>query len=224
VLALPVRPPVIEETQTMKTFNQISRLALAAAALAAASGAMAANGTVQLNAPLMTTNGVTATPVGADSYNSATGALTIVGDAANSTASLIDFGNLDGFKLDFDILGLAQAVTFSNFSYDVASKTLRGNLLGDGLLVAKINYVAGDLLIAASAVPSGSNIVASGFTVAPALTAYLTSVKVNASQLSAVTTVVQSVTLPTAVPEPTTYALMGLGLVGIALVARKRQA
>jgi hypothetical protein len=36
--------------------------------------------------------------------------------------------------------------------------------------------------------------------------------------------VVQSVTLPTAVPEPTTYALMGLGLVGIALVARKRQA
>jgi len=215
---------VIEETQTMKTFNQISRLALAAAALAAASGAMAANGTVQLNAPLMTTNGVTATPVGADSYNSATGALTIVGDAANSTASLIDFGNLDGFKLDFDILGLAQAVTFSNFSYDVASKTLRGNLLGDGLLVAKINYVAGDLLIAASAVPSGSNIVASGFTVAPALTAYLTSVKVNASQLSAVTTVVQSVTLPTAVPEPTTYALMGLGLVGIALVARKRQA
>jgi hypothetical protein len=224
VLALPVRPPVIEETQTMKTFNQISRLALAAAALAAASGAMAANGTVSLDAATITTNGITVATVGADSYNATTGTLTAPIDAANTKGTVTDFGNADGFNLLFTVFGLPQTLAFSNFSFDTATKALSGNLVGTGAIVSKLNYLNGEMLTATSLVTSGSTKVASGFTLSTALSNYLTAQGIAPSQVSAVTGVVKSVTVPAAVPEPTTYALMGLGLVGIALVARKRQA
>lgn len=41
---------------------------------------------------------------------------------------------------------------------------------------------------------------------------------------SAVTNVVVYTKATAAVPEPSTYALMGLGLVGIAAISRRRQA
>jgi hypothetical protein len=223
VLALPVRPPVIEETQTMKTLNQISRLALAAAALAAASGAMAANGTVSLDAATITANGISVATIGADSYNATTGTLTAPIDAANTKGTVTDFGNADGFNLGFSVFGLPQTLAFSNFSFDSATKALSGNLVGTGALVAKLNFLNGEMLTATSVVTTGATQVASGFVLSAALTNYLTAQGITPSQVSAVAGVVKSVTVP-AVPEPSTYALMGLGLVGIALAARKRAA
>jgi uncharacterized membrane protein YphA (DoxX/SURF4 family) len=122
------------------------------------------------------------------------------------------------------VFGLPQTLSFSNFSFDSATKALSGNLVGTGVVVAKLNYLSGELLTATSLVTSGTNQIASGFTLSAGLTAYLTAQGIAPSQVSAVAGVVKSVTVPAAVPEPTTYALMGLGLVGIALVARKRQA
>lgn len=206
----------------MITIKQVSRAVLALTAAVAASGAMAASATVQLDAALMGANGVTATALGADTYNSGTGVLLAPIDAANTTLTVTDFGNLDGFSLAFDILGFPQTAAFSNFSFDSLTKTLSGNLLGGGIVASKIDYKNGGLLVAGTSTVVGNDIVFSNFSVAAELSAYLTSKNISTAQLSAVTSVLKTVSLPSAVPEPSTYVLMGLGLVGIALTARKR--
>jgi hypothetical protein len=95
-------------------------------------------------------------------------------------------------------------------------------------LLSDISFT-GDLLTANNTVTAGSILTASNFSVAAGLTSYLTSAGVSTTSLSAITSSIQSVALPVtaapAVPEPSTYALMGLGLVGISLISRqKRQA
>ncbi len=209
----------------MISIKQISRTVLALAATLAVGSAMAANATVSLDAPLMTANGVTATALGADTYNSTTGILTAP-ISAGQTATFADFGNADGFSLAFSLLGFPQNIAFTNFSFDGLTRTLSGNLKGDGILVSKIDYVNGGLLTAGTSAVVGNDIVYSNFTVSTALSTYLTSINVDTKQLSAVTAVVKSVSIPSvsAVPEPSAYALMGLGLVGIALATRKRRA
>lgn len=202
----------------------ISRAAVAVAAAVAAHGAMAANATVKLDAASLVTNDVTATALGSASYASGTGILTT--PISSQTASFVDFGNSDGFKLAFDVFGLPQTVSFSNFGYNVTTKTLTGNLVGTGVLASKIDYTNGDLLIAGTVSTVNNVLTASNFTLSSSLSTYLTSKSINPTQLSAALGVLQSVSIPVAaVPEPSTYALMGLGLVGISLIARqKRQA
>jgi PEP-CTERM motif len=205
--------------------KQIARAVVAAAALASAGSAFAANATVSLDAPTMAANGVTAVAIGNDTYNSASGILTAPIDATKTTASFVDFGNADGFTLSFDVFGLPQTATFSNFSFDIASKTLFGNLTGTGVLASKLAYNTGGALLSAGSVITANGVTtASNFSLAPALSAYLTSKNIQPSQVAAATGVVKSIAMPSAVPEPSTYAMVLLGLGGIALAARRKKA
>lgn len=206
----------------------ISRAAIAVAAAVAAHGAIAANATVQLDTSVISANSLTVAAIGADTYSSSTGKLTAPVDAANTTASLVDFGNSDGFSISLTVFFAKQTLAFTNFSYNLTNNTLYGTLKGSGSLLSDISFT-GDLLMANNTVTAGSILTASNFSVAAGLTSYLTSAGVSTTSLSAITSSIQSVALPVtaapAVPEPSTYALMGLGLVGISLISRqKRQA
>lgn len=206
----------------------ISRAAIAVAAAVAAHGAIAANATVQLDTSVISANSLTVAAIGADTYSSSTGKLIAPVDAANTTASLVDFGNSDGFSISLTVFFAKQTLAFTNFSYNLTNNTLYGTLKGSGSLLSDISFT-GDLLTANNTVTAGSILTASNFSVAAGLTSYLTSAGVSTTSLSAITSSIQSVALPVtaapAVPEPSTYALMGLGLVGISLIARqKRQA
>jgi hypothetical protein len=200
----------------------ISRAAVAVAAAVAASGAMAANATVSLDTSVLST--YTVKGVGADTYNSSTGILTAPIDAANTTASLIDFGNNDGFSLSMTVLFSTQTLSFTNFSYNVTNKTLYGTLSGAGSLLSGVSFT-GDLLVAGTSGTASNVLTASNFSVASGLGAYLTNAGLSASYQTTIASSIKSVSVPVTapVPEPSTYALMGLGLVGISLIARQKR-
>lgn len=208
----------------MITLKTISRAVLALSAAVAAHGAMAANATVSLDTSALTSMGtITVTALGADTFattSATTGILTAPLSAVN--AVLADFGNADGFKVK---VGSYGTLSFTNFTQDLSSGILTGNLVGGGLFLSNISY-AGDLIDATSIIDNGAGTVTlSSYTVAAGLAAYFDSLGVDPAMVP-VGDIVKSmsVPLPMAVPEPSTYALMGLGLVGIALTARKRQA
>ena len=119
--------------------KQISRAVVAAAALASAGSVFAATSTVSLDAASMAANGVTATALGTASYNSGSGVLIANLDSTKTTASLIDYVNADGFKLAFAILGFPQTASFADFSYDVATKTILGDLVGTGVIAGTLD-------------------------------------------------------------------------------------
>jgi PEP-CTERM motif len=202
--------------------KQVSRAVVAAAALASAGSVFAATSTVSLDAASMAANGVTASALGTASYNTSSGILTANLDSANTTASLIDYVNADGFKLAFKILGFSQTASFADFSYDVATKTIMGDLVGTGVIAGVLNYQNGGLLTAGTVTNTNGTLVASNFSVSPSLAAYLESNDISTAQLSSVTSVIKSVSMPSPVPEPSTYALMLLGLGGIAVAARRK--
>ncbi|TAK90081.1 MAG: PEP-CTERM sorting domain-containing protein, partial [Aquabacterium sp.] len=130
-------------------------------------------------------------------------------------------------------------VNMTNFSYNAADNMLYGDLLVTALGSSK-TYTNQSILVAGTEVgtigSSNINSVTSSATARPLnmnLSSFTLSSDLQTQLGNAVSFVswlpaaVKNITVTSAtpaVPEPSTYALMGLGLVGIALAARRKQA
>jgi PEP-CTERM motif len=219
-------PPVFEDRQIMITVKQIVRATAALVAAASVQGAMAANASVSVNTSSLTTLGsISVTGIGNDTFAS-TGANagTVTAPIISLTAALADFAATDGFTITADNLFLGtNTVSFTDFALDIATGMLSGSLKGSGGILGKLNYSG--QMIDATTITGTTTLQYGSFTLASGLSSYLSANGVNPA-LVPVGDIIRTVSFaaPAAIPEPSTYALMGLGLVGVALTARKRKA
>lgn len=226
----------------MKFLKQFGVLALAFAAAGAASAATitqpftAVSAKVTLDTSVLSSNKLTAGSAGDATYNATTGVVTdplvTVSLSTDPGALNLAFSSTGGISFySAGLFGLPiNVATIKNFSFDLATNTLTGDLItpagnaaNQALLVAgnvQSNFggVDGRNVSSSTSVRS-IGLIASSFTLAPSFRTLLGS---NASSFEFVGSAIKSFTVGT-VPEPSTYAMLGLGLVGIAAVARRKQ-
>ncbi|MDO9235212.1 MAG: PEP-CTERM sorting domain-containing protein [Aquabacterium sp.] len=226
----------------MKFIKQFSMSFLAVAAFAASAATSqpftAATAIIKLDTSYLNANSYTVGALGASTYNAATGTLTDplqgVSILSNPGALSIDFSDTSGLSLKKGL----TTVKLTDFTFDIASNSLFGtvtsgifvNLPNISMLTAtsvRGDFGGSDALnsITTSSTPRALNFLATGFVLSESFKTLLTENGVDPTSMAFVASIVKSVAIGTgAVPEPTTYALMGLGLVGIAFAARRKQA
>jgi hypothetical protein len=226
-------------------FARLHRVAVAAAILSVGAAAHAATFSAPTSAILTLSSDITSLLTGATFsstgtavYNSGTGTLTEAFTSVTlSSSAATDFlGTTDsasGFSLTYN----GTVLSITNISYSEASKALSGTLAVGG-----VSKYTGSLLTSSTASVSeafnaslGTGYLSTGnlYLTSAAATAMLSAFGMSTSALYV--GIVTGVNFGTfaadvtgaaaaAVPEPGTYALMGLGLVGIASVVRRRRA
>jgi hypothetical protein len=229
----------------MMSFKQFTVSLVAVAAAVAASSASAAvnqpitatSAVITFDSAQLVANNVTVSSIGSTSVNTTTGVGTIPIASASlaSTATgplTLTFATGAGVALTVG----TNTVKLTNFIFDNATDTLTADLFALGGLVNKTNLglltagsVVGNLngagsldSVTNSTTTRTVNMLAQNFVLADEFKTLLGS---NAASFGYIASVVQSIKVGNvaSVPEPTTYALMGLGLVGMAFVARRKQ-
>ncbi|MEY4764024.1 MAG: hypothetical protein RI907_697 [Pseudomonadota bacterium] len=229
----------------------VAAVAAAAPAMAATQPFNATNATVVVDSATIAANlqGYTIGTVGSATYNATTGVMTepvsAVTTATNPGAMMVALDSASGLK--FTKSG-APTITLSGFTIDASTGELIGSLkVTQGIFtvlnvqnqsVLKATSFASSLgtdigtAVTSSTTSRALGVSASNFVLSQSFIDYVaTNFDMDATQFGYLANLVQSVNIGTValpggskVPEPSTYALMGLGLVGMSLVARRKQA
>ncbi|MEY2844189.1 MAG: motif [Pseudomonadota bacterium] len=227
----------------------VAAAAVVAPAMAAVQPINPINASVAIDSATLSANlaGYALTTVGNASYSAATGILTdpvgSVTTSSNPGAMTVNLDATSGLK--FTKL-FSPTITLSGFSLDAATGELYGSLkVASGIItvvdiqnqsVLKAGTFASSLgTSAGTSVPSSTvardlGLTASNFALSQSFIDFMANTyNLDANQFGYLAGLVKEVkigtvaTQPGVVPEPSTYALMGLGLVGMGLVARRKQ-
>ncbi len=213
------------------------KAALAMTVMISATSAMAANGdaTIRIDQALLDTNQWVLTKLGNAVYTNTkpVSTVTLAANAAQTTTSpaFIDFAAGDGIKITIPPkAGSSVSTNFSllNIAYDIPTNTILGTVKYGILNVLGNNTSNEPMLTVGTTANVGGNLVASNLNLHPDFQALIVDLGLDPSVLP-LNTLLKDVTFQNygfaapAIPEPSTYALMGLGLVGISLVARRRR-